>query len=83
MKYLKHFMRACSLKWWLYCKFGNFRENFIFVNSIKIHISDVLNSRPWLGHDLPIPVNVRVVLPFCDDFTLLLVTCDNTLNKYT
>ena len=50
-----------------YCKFGNFCENFIFVNSVKIHISDILNSR--LGHDLPISVNDRVILPFCEDFT--------------
>ena len=29
-----------------YCRFGNFRENFIFANSIKYrHISDVKNSR--------------------------------------
>ena len=32
-----------------YCKFGNFRENFIFANSDKRHIWDVKNSR--LGHD--------------------------------
>ena len=25
----------------LYCKFGNFRENFIFANNVKIHICDV------------------------------------------
>ena len=50
-----------------YCIFGNFRENFIFANSVKIHISDVLNLR--LGHDLPISVNNRVILPFCEDFT--------------
>ena len=24
-----------------YCKFGNFRENFIFANSVKTHIFDV------------------------------------------
>ena len=24
-----------------YCKFGNFRENFIFTNSVKRHICDV------------------------------------------
>ena len=28
-----------------YCRFGNFRENFIFVNSIKRHIGDLKNSR--------------------------------------
>ena len=51
----------------IYCKFGNFRENFIFTKSVKIHVSDVLNSP--LGHDLPISVNDRVILPFCEDFT--------------
>ena len=29
-----------------YCKLGNFRENFIFPNSIKIHICKVEISRP-------------------------------------
>ena len=38
-----------------YCRFGNFRENFIFANSIKRHISDVKNSR--LRQDLPISIN--------------------------
>ena len=38
-----------------YCKFGNFRDNFIFVNSVKTHICDVKNLRQ--GHDLPISVN--------------------------
>ena len=37
------------------CKFGNFRENFIFANSDKIHICDVKNSR--VEHDLPVSVN--------------------------
>ena len=35
-----------------YCKFGNFRENFIFPNSIKRHICDALS--PQLAHDLHI-----------------------------
>ena len=39
----------------VYCKFGNFRENFIFANSIISHICDVKKSR--LLHDLPISVN--------------------------
>ena len=26
-----------------YCKIGNFRENFIFANSVKTHIFDVEN----------------------------------------
>ena len=38
----------------IYCRFGNFRENFIFANSIKRHISDVKNSR--LRQDLPISI---------------------------
>ena len=28
-----------------YCKSGYFRENFIFVNSVKTHICDYKNSR--------------------------------------
>ena len=49
-----------------YCKFRNFRENFIFANSIKRHICDLRNSR--LGHDIPISVNDRVILPFREGF---------------
>ena len=37
-----------------YCKFGNFREHFIFANSVKRRINDVLTTS----------VNDRVVLPF-------------------
>ena len=40
---------------------------FFFANSVNIYISDILNSR--LKHDLPISVNDRVILPFCEDFT--------------
>ena len=43
--------------------FGNFRENFIFTNSVKRHICHVKNSRQ--GHDLHTTVNDRVILPFC------------------
>ena len=39
----------------IYCKFGNFRENFIFANSFKKYIRDVKNSR--LGHDLAVSTN--------------------------
>ena len=46
----------------MYCKSGNFRESFIFVNSDLRHICDDKNSR--LEHDLPILVNGRVILPF-------------------
>ena len=42
-----------------FCKFGNFRENFIFANSIKSHICQVKISR--LGHDSPISLNDRVI----------------------
>ena len=41
------------------CKFGNFRENFIFANSVKRHICDVKKSQ--LGHDLPTSVNDRAI----------------------
>ena len=58
----------------VYCKSGNFRENFIFANSVKRHICDVRNSR--LGHDLPISVNVRLISPFREDsiFTKLRIS---------
>ena len=49
----------------VYCRFGNFRKNFIFPNSIR-YISDVKNSR--LRHDLPISINDRVILPFREGF---------------
>ena len=48
-----------------YCKFGNFRDIF-FANSVIGHICDVKKSR--LGHDLPISVQDRVILPFCENF---------------
>ena len=41
---------------------GNFRENCIFANSIKRHISDVKNSR--LRQNLPISINDKVILLF-------------------
>ena len=43
---------------------GNFRENFIFANSAKIHICDVKHSRLW--NDLPSSVNYRVISPFSE-----------------
>ena len=50
----------------IYCIFGIFRENFIFANSIKRHISDVKNSR--IRQDLPLSINDRVILPFREGF---------------
>ena len=41
----------CSFAF-IYCKFENFPENFIFAYSVKRHICDVKNSK--LGHYLPI-----------------------------
>ena len=41
----------------VYCKSGNFRENFIFTNSVERHICDVKKSR--LGHDLLIHISKR------------------------
>ena len=35
-------------------------------NSIKSHISDVKKLRLW--QDLPISINNRVILPFCEGF---------------
>ena len=57
-------IRICSFAQFKlrYCKFRNFRENFIFANSVKRLICDVKNSR--LGYDLPPLLNVRVISPF-------------------
>ena len=47
-----------------YCKFRNFREKFIFANSVQRHICHCKNSPP--GHDLPTSV-IRidwVISPF-------------------
>ena len=52
----------------MYCKLGNFPENFIFVNSVKRHICDVKNVQ--LGHDLLISVSDRVISSFQEDFIL-------------
>ena len=49
-----------------YCKFGNFRKNYIFANNVKRHICDVLNSQ--LRHDLPISVTYCVFSPLHDGF---------------
>ena len=43
----------------LYCKFGNFRENFIFAKNVKRLTRDRNNL--CLGHDLPLSVNDRVI----------------------
>ena len=50
----------------IYCRFGNFRENFIFANNIKRHISDVEKSP--LRQGLPVSINDRVILPFREGF---------------
>ena len=50
----------------IYCKSGNFRENFNFANSVKRHSFDWKISR--LGYDSPISVVERVISSFCEDF---------------
>ena len=49
-----------------YCKFRNFRENFIFAKNIKRHVCDVKNSR--LVHYSTTSVYGREISPFCDGF---------------
>ena len=44
------------------CKFGNFRENFIFAKSAKRHVCDV-KKKSRTGHDLRVSVNDRVISP--------------------
>ena len=48
------------------CKFGNFRENFIFAKSVITDICGGENSRQ--GRDLPISVNYRVISPIREEF---------------
>ena len=49
-----------------YCKFGNFRENFIFANSVKRHICEL--KKPQVEHDLPISVKDIEITPFREGF---------------
>ena len=52
-----------------YCKSGNFREHFIFANSVKDILSTYKKSRLW--HDLSIPVIDRAVSQFHEDFIFM------------
>ena len=48
-----------------------FREDFIFANSVKIHICD---GKKWgLGHNLPISINDRVISAFSKDFMQIFI----------
>ena len=49
-----------------FCKFGNFRKNFIFANSVKRYIC---NENSVLVHDLPTSIEDRVYKPFCQSFS--------------
>ena len=49
-----------------FCKSRNFRENFIFENSVKKHICDAKYSR--LVHCFSISVNDSVISQFHEDF---------------
>ena len=49
------------------------------MNSIKIHISDVKNSR--LRQDLPISINDRVILPFPEGFIFTKLHENKVLSK--
>ena len=59
-------MTECQIVKYMYCKFRNNCENFIFANSVKTNIFDIQNWRQEL--DLPIPVNDRVISPILEDF---------------
>ena len=56
--------KAKGLNFNAHSKSGNFRENFIFANSVKRHICDT--KKLQLGHDLPLSVNERVISPFLE-----------------
>ena len=56
-----------------------FARIFIFVNSIKRHISDVKKSR--LSRVLPISINDRVILPFREGFIFTKLRICEVLRK--
>ena len=60
----------------MYCKFGNFRKNFIFTKSIKTHTCDIKNSRQ--GRDLHISVNYREISPITH-----MIMISNQIIKYS
>ena len=62
-----------------YCRSGNFRENFIFADSIKRHVCDIKYSP--LGHDLPISVKDRIFSPFREDFVFRKLRICEVLRK--
>ena len=62
-----------------YCKFGNFRENFISANSVQRHICALKQFR--LGHDLLISVNDRGMSPFCEGFIFTQLRICEVLRK--
>ena len=59
---------------------GNFRENFIFANSVKRNVCDVKNLQ--LEHGLPTSVNGRVIWPFCEGF-IFMKLCIPEISKFT
>ena len=62
----------------MYCKFGNFRENFIFANSVKRHICNNKSSR--LGHDLPISYIIYMTIYIIFNLCRLLMIFANSLD---
>ena len=59
-------MSTDTVSIFIYCKFGNFHDNFISGNSFKRHICHVKNLGIW--YDLPTSTNKRVIFPFHEDF---------------
>ena len=53
-------LATCGEVGYMYCKFGNFRDNFIFANSVKGHICDVKNRKQGMIY---ISVNDIVISP--------------------
>ena len=62
-----------------HCIFGNFRENFILVKSVKRHICVAQSSRQ--RHDLHVSVNNRLNLLFRKGFIFMKLCICEVLRK--
>ena len=74
-----HFIKKKKKIGHKHCKFGNFRENYIFANSFKIHICELKKSE--VRHDFPISVKDKVISPFREGFVFTKLRICEVLRK--